>query len=188
VAQDLGKRTLGELAFLAVVVLAVGNAAGRVVAGTVSDKLGRQWTMFAVFLLQAVVVFALYLLAQASAAGEGAGTGPMFIAITLSVVLLLGANYGANLSLFPSTAKDVWGMKGFGLNYGLLFTAWGAAGLVMPWVNGQIKDATGSQDLTYFIIIGLMALAAAMTFVSRALATRTLAAAKNAATAAAMAS
>ncbi len=181
VAQDLGKRTLGELAFLAVVVLAVGNATGRVVAGTVSDKLGRQWTMFAVFLLQAVVVFALYLLAQSNAAGEGAGTGPVFIAITLAVVLLLGANYGANLSLFPSTAKDVWGMKGFGLNYGLLFTAWGAAGLLMPWVNGQIKDATGSQDLTYFIIIGLMVLAAAMTFVSRALATRTLAAAKLAA-------
>ena len=46
VAQELGKKTLGEYAFFAVVVLACGNAGGRVLAGIVSDKIGRQWTIF----------------------------------------------------------------------------------------------------------------------------------------------
>ena len=45
VASDLGKHALGSLAFLAVVVLAVGNAGGRVVAGMLSDRIGRQWTL-----------------------------------------------------------------------------------------------------------------------------------------------
>lgn len=169
VAQDLGKRSLGDLAFVAVVVLAVGNATGRVVAGSLSDRLGRQWTMFAGFVCQAAVVLGLFALGRAAGTGTG-GTGPVFIGLTLVVVLFLGANYGANLSLFPSAAKDAWGLKGFGLNYGLLFTAWGAAGLVMPWVNGQIKDATGTQDLTFFIIVAMMGCAAALTFLSRRLA------------------
>ena len=43
---------------------------------------------------------------------------------------LIGANYGANLSLFPSYTKDLWGLKTFGMNYGVLFTAWGVGGLV----------------------------------------------------------
>ena len=36
--------------------------------------------------------------------------------------------------------------------------------------NGKITDLTGSGDLTYFIIIGLLAVGAALTFVSRRLA------------------
>jgi MFS transporter, OFA family, oxalate/formate antiporter len=169
VAQDLGKRSLGEWAFLAVVVLAIGNATGRIVAGTVSDRLGRQWTMFVEFVLQALVVLALYGVGRA--AGDG-GTGAGFVAATLGVVMFLGANYGANLALFPAAAKDAWGLKGFGLNYGLLFTAWGTAGMVMPWVNGRIQDLTGNQDLTYAIIIGMMFVAAGLTFPSRAMAAR----------------
>jgi nitrate/nitrite transporter NarK len=161
VAQDLGKQSLGNLAFLAVVVLALGNAGGRIAAGTLSDKLGRQRVLLLEFVCQAVVVGALYRLTS---------TGGASWPITLGVVMLLGMNYGANLALFPAAAKDYFGLKHFGLNYGLLFTAWGAAGLVMPWLNGLIKDATGKTDLAYLIIIGMMVLSAALTFVSRRLA------------------
>ena len=33
----------------------------------------------------------------------------------------IGANYGANLALFPSITKDYYGLKNFGVNYGLVF-------------------------------------------------------------------
>lgn len=160
-AQDLGKRSLGELAFLAVAVLAVGNASGRVLAGAVSDRIGRQWTLFGALILQSLTLSVLYLT-------QG---GANWI-LMLVILIFLGANYGSNLALFPSTAKDYFGLRNFGVNYGLLFTAWGAAGLVMPWVNGRIKDMTGSNDLTYFIIIALLLLGSALTFVSRAIAQR----------------
>ena len=157
VAQELGKKSLGELAFVAVAVLAVGNAGGRILAGLVSDKIGRQWTLFGAFLIQSGALLALYF-AKAGASWP----------VILAIVIVIGANYGANLSLFPSAAKDYFGLKNFGLNYGVLFSAWGVAGLTMPWVNGRIKDATGSNDLTYFIIIGVLLVGAGLTFVSKA--------------------
>ena len=157
VASDLGKPALGSLAFLAVVVLAVGNSGGRILAGVVSDRIGRQWTLFGEFILQAIVVAILYWLTG------GGGSWP----VILIIVFLLGLNYGANLAVFPAACKDYFGIRNFGLNYGLLFTAFGAAGLIMPWLNGLIRDRTGSSDLSYIIIIVLMGVAAALSIVSR---------------------
>ena len=159
VAQGLGKKALGEWAFLAVVVLAVGNAGGRVIAGMVSDRIGRPWTLFGAFILQTSAILALYL-------EKGGASWP----VLMPILLLVGANYGANLALFPAAAKEFFGLKNFGMNYGVLFSAWGLAGLVMPWANGKITDLTGSNDLTYFFIIGLLIIGAALTFVSRKLA------------------
>jgi MFS family permease len=159
VAQGLGKKALGDWAFLAVVVLAVGNAGGRVIAGIVSDRIGRPSTLFGAFLIQAAALGALY-------ASKGGAGWP----VLMPILLLVGANYGANLALFPASAKEFFGLKNFGMNYGVLFSAWGAAGLVMPWANGKITDLTGSGDLTYFIIIALLGVGAALTFVSRRLA------------------
>jgi MFS transporter, OFA family, oxalate/formate antiporter len=162
-AQQLGKKSLGELAFVAVAILAIGNAGGRIMAGIVSDKIGRQMTMLCFLVLQTVTVFVLYMLKG------GAGGWPLLMV----VLLIIGASYGSNLSLFPSATKDYFGLKNFGLNYGFLFTAWGAAGLIMPWVDGKIKDATGGKnDATFFIIIGILIVGAILTFVSRSLAAK----------------
>jgi MFS family permease len=160
VAKDLGKHSLGELAFLAVVIIAAGNTFGRIFAGTLSDKIGRQWTLFSAFVCQAVMVAVLFWLTR-----HGGGTWM----VILPVVFLLGMNYGANLALFPAACKDYFGIRNFGLNYGWMFTAFGSAGLVMPWVNGRIKDMTGSFDLTYAIIISMMMLSAVLAVISRKL-------------------
>lgn len=157
VASDLGKHALGSLAFLAVVVLAVGNASGRVLAGMLSDRIGRQMMLLIEFIWQALVVAALHKLN----AGD-AGWAPI-----LAVVFMLGFNYGTNLAVFPAACKDNFGIRSFGLNYGCLFAAFGSAGLIMPWVNGFILDRTGSGDVSYAIIAGLLVAAAALSVVSR---------------------
>ena len=41
--------------------------------------------------------------------------------------------YGTQLSVFASTTADFYGTKNLGLNYGVLFTAWGAAGILGPF-------------------------------------------------------
>lgn len=158
VAKDLGKHSLGELAFLAVVTIAAGNTFGRIFAGTMSDKIGRQWTLFSAFVCQAIMVAVLFELTR-----RGGGT---WMAV-LPVVFLLGMNYGANLALFPAACKDYFGIRNFGLNYGWMFTAFGSAGLIMPWVNGRIKDVTGNFNLAYFIIISMMVLSAILAVVSQ---------------------
>ncbi len=89
--------------------------------------------------------------------------------VVLVIVFLLGFNYGTNLAVFPAACKDYYGIRNFGLNYGCLFAAFGSAGLVMPWANGLIEDATGSSDLSYVIIIVSLAVAAVLAVVSRLL-------------------
>jgi OFA family oxalate/formate antiporter-like MFS transporter len=109
-----------KLGFVLVAVLAVGNGGGRIVAGMLSDRIGRKATMILCFVFQAVLII---LLSQASDK-NGIGTIPAMAIISA----LIGANYGANLSLFPSITKDFYGLKSFGMNYGLVFTSWGVGG------------------------------------------------------------
>ena len=77
---------------------------------------------------------------------------------------LIGANYGANLSLFPSITKDYYGLKNFGVNYGLVFTAWGIGGFVLSMLAGALFDQY--QNFTYacYVASGLLILAAGTTF------------------------
>lgn len=165
VATDLGKHALGEWAFLAVVVLSVGNTAGRILAGVLSDRIGRQWTLCAEFICQGTMVGILFWLTH-----HGGGEWPAI----LSVLFMIGMNYGANLTVFPAACKDYFGIRNFGINYGLLFFAFGAAGLVMPWLNGLSKDMTGSLDLSYLVLMIMMTVAALLSLASRRIAARQL--------------
>jgi OFA family oxalate/formate antiporter-like MFS transporter len=135
-------------------VLAVGNAAGRIIAGIISDRLGRSTTMFLIFVLQAAVMVGLIFYGTLAP-----------IAIALS--FLAGFNYGANLSVFPSATKDLFGLKNFGLNYGAMFTAWGFGGVVLPIVAGKVADVTGSFNLAYIIAAACLVVASALSFIVR---------------------
>jgi OFA family oxalate/formate antiporter-like MFS transporter len=48
--------------------------------------------------------------------------------------------YGTQLSVNASTTADFWGTKNAGVNYGLLFTAWGVAGIIGPRIGGVLFD------------------------------------------------
>ncbi len=160
VAADLGKKSLGEWAFLTVVILSFGNTLGRVLAGFISDKIGRQMTLLSEFLCQGFVIALLFHLNREPAEGW---------LIIMAVVFIIGMNYGANLSIFPAACKDFFGMRNFGLNYGWFFTAFGAAGLLMPWLNGLIRDITGKPDISYMIIICMMGVSAVLSLISKIL-------------------
>jgi OFA family oxalate/formate antiporter-like MFS transporter len=54
------------------------------------------------------------------------------------------------LSLFASTTADFYGTRNLGLNYGVLFTAWGAAGIMGPGVAGRIFDRFGDYRYAFF--------------------------------------
>ena len=149
-----------ELGFVLVAVLAVGNGGGRVVAGMVSDKFGRKRTLFFCFVLQAALVF---LLSRANA-GTVLARAPMMAVLSA----LIGACYGANLSLFPSITKDYYGLKNFGMNYGLVFTAWGVGGFMLALLAGKMYDATKSFNVAYYGACVLLVLAAIATSFLRA--------------------
>ncbi|MGL6107762.1 MFS transporter [Romboutsia sp.] len=64
--------------------------------------------------------------------------------------------YGALLSLFPTITSDYYGVKNFGGNYGILYTAWGIAGFIGPIIAGNVVDSTGTYNLAYMISAGLL--------------------------------
>ena len=142
----MAKKSMGEAAFVAVAIMAVGNAAGRIMAGIVSDKVGRNVTLAGVLLFQAVLMLAAIPTVNAQEASA---------VLVVLLATFIGFNYGANLSLFPSFAKDRWGLKSFGINYGILFTAWGIGGFVMSRMSQMLMATTGSYTSS-FIIAGIM--------------------------------
>lgn len=145
-----------SLGFILVAVLALGNGAGRIVAGMMSDKIGRKATMFICFVLQAILIFLL------SRAIEG---NILANSIVLAVIcVLIGANYGANLSLFPSITKDYYGLKNFGMNYGLVFTAWGVGGFMLAKLAGAMYVRYQTFNIAYYGASLLLVLAAIMVF------------------------
>lgn len=131
----------------AVGVLALFNGAGRIVWGAVSDKIGRKNTMTLMFLLQGMMMFALITM----------GSTEMTLAIAAAWI---GFNFGGNLALFPSTTADFFGTKNVGINYGLMFTAYGVAGIAGPVLAGSVFDMTGNY-MWAFIPSGAACLVAA---------------------------
>jgi MFS family permease len=153
----MAKQSMGELAFLAVVILAVGNAAGRIIAGMLSDRIGRTLTLALMTGFQAILMFIAIPVIGAE--------HPSAILIVL-IATLIGFNYGANLALFPAITKDFWGIKNFGANYGLLFTSWGIGGFVLGRASEMMKAATGDFALS-FGVAGMLLTAAALALVLR---------------------
>jgi MFS family permease len=152
----MAKQSMGELAWIVVALMAVGNAGGRVVAGIVSDIIGRTKTLLVTMTFQAVVIASLLFIPQNSA---------LLMTVAAS---LIGFNYGTNLSLFPSATKDYFGLKNFGVNYGLVFSAWGMGGFIFPRVSQMIVAKTGSPETAYILATFLLLLAAGASFITKA--------------------
>jgi OFA family oxalate/formate antiporter-like MFS transporter len=159
-ADDMAKMALtGALAgaSLLVVALAVGNGAGRWISGIVSDKIGRVPSMIIAFLSQAVLVGFLL---------------PNAHSLTLLLLWsgLIGAMYGANLTLFPTATYDFFGTKNGGVNYGLVFSAWGVGGALGNYAIGWIYDLSGKTSFNnaYYLAAALLVVASVLALVVRA--------------------
>jgi MFS family permease len=152
----MAKQSMGALAWVVVALMAVGNAGGRVVAGIVSDRIGRTKTLLITLTFQALVISSLIFV------GERQAT------LLVLAATLIGFNYGTNLSLFPSATKDYFGLKNFGMNYGLVFSAWGVGGFIFPRVSQMLVAHTGSPETSYILAAFLLFLAAGMSVITRA--------------------
>jgi OFA family oxalate/formate antiporter-like MFS transporter len=148
----MAKKSLGELAFLVVAILAIGNAAGRIIAGVISDKIGRRTTLIIMLSFQTILMLVAIPLIGAEHAS------PILLVL---LATFIGFNYGTNLSLFPSVTKDNWGLKNFGINYGMVFTAWGVGGFIMGRFSQMLIAGSGSYTSSLLtaatlLIIGII--------------------------------
>ena len=147
--KPIVKTMLGESAALQLVAFAaVANALGRPMAGVISEKLGRGKTMAILYVLQALALFLF--------------NGLSSFGTVLAAAAMIYFAYGSMLSVYPSACADNYGTKNLGLNYGILFSAWGAGGVFGPILGGKIADATGSYEMAFYVSAAILIVAAIM--------------------------
>jgi MFS family permease len=136
-----------ETAGTAMGVYAILNGLGRIIWGMISDKIGRKTSIFLMCILQGAIMLLLYTLG-ASAAG------------LILAAAIIGFNFGGNFALFPAITADFFGNSTVGRNYGLVFFAYGIAGIIGPQIAAYFKDAakgaTSPEAWIYpFLIAGI---------------------------------
>ena len=62
--------------------------------------------------------------------------------------------YGTQLSVNGVAASDFWGTKNAGINYGILFTAWGVAGIIGPRIGGVLYDQYHNYQAAFYTAAG----------------------------------
>jgi OFA family oxalate/formate antiporter-like MFS transporter len=112
----------------------------------VSDKIGREQTMLIAFLLEAVAIFAL----------SHTGAHPVLFVLLTGLVFFA---WGEIYSLFPSTCADTFGSRYAAANAGLLYTAKGAASLLVP-LSSVLAAAAGDWHAVFLIAASMSAAAA----------------------------
>jgi OFA family oxalate/formate antiporter-like MFS transporter len=136
--QASGARTdvnaAGIAAGTAMAWYAILNGLGRIVWGTVSDKIGRKLALILMCAFQGVIMLLFFKMGH-SVAGLIVGA------------CIIGFNFGGNFALFPAATADFFGNKNVGINYGWVFLAYGVAGIAGPQVAGYFKDAAKGGDV-----------------------------------------
>jgi MFS transporter, OFA family, oxalate/formate antiporter len=135
-----------SLITMSLVVAAIGNASGRILSGWMSDAIGR---LNVLRLMIAISMIAMPILYQV-----GSNVTLLYI-----VVFIVYWCYGTQLSVNGATCSDFWGTKNAGLNYGMLFTAWGVAGVIGPRIGGVLFDKYKNYQMAFYWAAGLAAVA-----------------------------
>jgi OFA family oxalate/formate antiporter-like MFS transporter len=134
------------LATMGLVVGAIGNASGRILSGLMSDALGRLNVLRLMIAISMVAMPILYKV--------GGSVAPLYV-----MVFIVYWCYGTQLSVNASTTSDFWGTRNAGLNYGLLFTAWGVAGIIGPRIGGVLFDKYKNYQMAFYTAAVLAAVA-----------------------------
>ena len=105
----------------------IANGAGRLVWGTLSDRLGRKNSVIAMTASQGIFLFAFIPMAG--------NEYLLYLAASL-----IGFNFGGNFALFPALTADEFGDNAIGQNYPWVFLAYGAGGIIFPILGGWLGD------------------------------------------------
>src|SRR5712692_9326243 len=134
------------LSTMTLVVGAFGNASGRILSGWMSDRLGRINVLRTMIGICMIAMPALY------AAGSN-------VVLLYAAVFVVYWCYGTQLSVNGVAASDFWGTKNAGVNYGILFTAWGVAGVIGPRIGGVLYDRYHNYQAAFYTAAVLAAIA-----------------------------
>lgn len=152
-AKDIGLELVGlspSSAAAAVSIIALFNAGGRLIWGTVSDKFGRINVLMVIFVMTIVSLLIKALI-------------PMNQFLYYLSLIGVAFSFGGFLSVFPAITSEFFGVKNLGANYGIIFQGYGIAALVGP----MIKSAASGYTETFLIAAGFGAAGLILTIMLR---------------------
>jgi MFS family permease len=133
--------------FILVMTLAIGNASGRLLVSSLSDRLGcfHTWKVISIVNFVNAILFPLY------------KTPGMLIFGSI----LVGMFYGASVPLTWASVAAVYGKKYMGGIYGYVTNGFAVAATVGPIIAATVFDSTGSYNggfiaVALFQIVGLV--------------------------------
>jgi len=109
------------------VFFSLANGLGRILWGTMSDKLGRKTSIIIMTATQGILVILFTYMAGNEVL--------LYLGATL-----IGFNFGGNFALFPTITADTFGAKNVGQNYPFIFLAYGVGGIAGPMLGGMLGD------------------------------------------------
>jgi len=142
------------LAAITLFIGAAGNASGRILSGWMSDAMGRLNVLRLMIGISAVAMPVMYL--------TGGNVGMLYV-----MVFIVYWCYGTQLSVNAATCSDFWGTKNAGINYGLLFTAWGITGYSAAKFGGILFDKYKNYEAAFYWAGGLAVLALIFEFLAK---------------------
>jgi len=136
-------------ALAAPAVISLSGIPGSILGGWLADRMAHRRLLVAWPVVSALGLFGLAVFAK--------GMGVLLCLVTI------GLAYGALIVVYPAAISSLFGAVPAVKVYGRVFTAWGTAGLVAPWLAGFLYDRLGDYSLA-------MALAGALSLLSAAVA------------------
>lgn len=140
-AKNIGMQLAGldeSVAANAVAIIALFNATGRIVWGSLSDRFGRIRMISFMFILTALSMTALSVLTLTY----------LTFFVTLAMIAFC---FGGFLAVFPTVTNEYFGVKNLGANYGIVYQAYGLAALIGPLIVALVS----SLQTTFLIAAGL---------------------------------
>jgi OFA family oxalate/formate antiporter-like MFS transporter len=125
----------------------VFNGISRPFFGWMSDRIGRERTLFIAFIIEGASILLLSQYGRHPAA---------FVVLTALVFFAYGEIY----SIFPAICADIYGRRYASANAGLLYTAKGAASLLVPLASVMAASSAGWDGV--FIVTAAMNIASAL--------------------------
>jgi OFA family oxalate/formate antiporter-like MFS transporter len=129
----------------------LSNCLGRVIWGAVSDKVGRNNTLY--IILSVVILAFVALVSLSSALGFAVG------------IIVLGLCFGGVMGVFPPIVMENYGPVNQGVNYGIVFVGYSTAAFFGPKIAGSMATSNGG-DFTkaFYVAIAIAAIGLALNF------------------------
>jgi len=122
----------------AVAMIAIFNTIGRLILGSLSDKVSRLKVIASTFFITAIAVFTLSFVQL--------NYGVFFICVAA-----IAFCFGGNITVFPAIVGDFFGLKNHSKNYGIVYQGFGLGALAGSFIAAFLGDFKPT-----FIVIGTL--------------------------------